>query len=268
MNSEFGLKRFVASHRSWEVTQGHRVTSHLTRLPLRAGPGVVGRKIYLFRDSSGNPGRLQTVGLNPLLDPEKPKSSFLRHHSLIEGRCRNNVSPRIVDPAMTPERVMVFDPGTMQRWGHGVFEFCAPVLVTVYICDAFASTTAKPHHCSDVVTDAFLCVPAPLNPFLLDERKDKVNISRTLMKLKGCTLANSLRSDRAEKRRAKFEFCRVLEQALAAGLQNESQCGTALSYRQRWPQNLKPTLLMAPSDHLMGTNCNGILDGARTARRG
>jgi hypothetical protein len=42
MNSEFGLKRFVASHRSWEVTQGHRVTSHLTRLPLKAGPGVVG----------------------------------------------------------------------------------------------------------------------------------------------------------------------------------------------------------------------------------
>jgi hypothetical protein len=26
---------------------------------------VAGRKIYLFRDSSGNPGRLQTVGLNP-----------------------------------------------------------------------------------------------------------------------------------------------------------------------------------------------------------
>jgi hypothetical protein len=163
---------------------------------------------------------------------------------------------------------MVFDPGT-QRCGR-VFEFCAPVLVSV-ICDAFASTTAKPHHCSDVVTDAFLCVPAPLNPFLLDERNDKVNTSRALVKLKGCTLANSMRSDGAEKRRAEFEFCRVFsfEQAsTAAELKNESHCGTALSYRQRWHQNLKPTLLMAPSDHLMETNYNGILDRARTAHRG
>jgi hypothetical protein len=52
----------------------------------------------------GNPGQLQTVGLNPSLDPKKPKSSFLCHlhpatHALRDNNKNKNNNNDVISPS-------------------------------------------------------------------------------------------------------------------------------------------------------------------------